>query len=403
MEPQQSAPPRQAVIAVEALDDLIGALATAGYRPVGPVARDGAIVLDDLRSAADLPHGWGVDSAPGRYRLTRREDGAVFGHSSGPQSWKQYLHPARRKLWDADRDANGSDGFTVTPAPADSDRYAFIGVRPCDLAAVRILGRVLSGGRRSAPDGDGTRWRRDVFVVAVDCTEPGGTCFCASMGTGPGCSGRTGEFDLALVELAGDIAGPGGHRFLVTVGSDRGGWILDAVPHGPVDETTVQAARVAVDAASGKMGRTLPDTDIRALLVTSRDAERWNDVASRCLTCGNCTMVCPTCFCTSTEDVTDLTGDHAERWESWDSCFDIDYSHIHGGAVRTSASSRYRQWLSHKFGTWHDQFGESGCVGCGRCIAWCPAGIDVTAELAALAAESAEPAESAEAASEVSP
>jgi ferredoxin len=395
MELQQSAPPRRAVIAVEALGDLLGALATAGYRPVGPVVQDGAIVLDDLRSAADLPHGWGVDAAPGRYRLVRRADGAVFGHSAGPQSWKQYLHPARRKLWDADKDGVSED-FTVTPAVPDPVRYAFIGVRPCDLAAIKILNRVLSGGRTVA---DGASPRTDVFVVAVDCTEPGAVCFCASMNTGPGCSGRDGEFDLALVELVGDTAGEDGHRFLVTVGSERGGWILDAVPHGPVCGTTLETARAAVDAASGRMGRTLPETDIRALLTRSRDAEHWNDVASRCLTCGNCTMVCPTCFCTSTEDVTDLTGDHAERWETWDSCFDIDYSYIHGGAVRTSAKSRYRQWLSHKFGTWHDQFGGSGCVGCGRCVAWCPAGIDVTAELATLAAESADPFDPAESAS----
>ena len=99
-------------------------------------------------------------------------------------------------------------------------------------------------------------------------------------------------------------------------------------------------------------------------------------------------MVCPTCFCTSVADTTDVTGDHAERWQEWASCFDLDYSELHGGQVRSSGASRYRQWLTHKFGTWHTQFGQSGCVGCGRCIAWCPVGIDVTAELTALAATS---------------
>ena len=115
----------------------------------------------------------------------------------------------------------------------------------------------------------------------------------------------------------------------------------------------------------------------------------WAEIASRCLTCANCTMVCPTCFCTSVTDTTDLTGDHAERWQTWASCFDVEFSYLHGGSVRTSARSRYRQWLTHKLGTWHDQFGESGCVGCGRCIAWCPAGIDITAEVRALAAQGA--------------
>ena len=102
-------------------------------------------------------------------------------------------------------------------------------------------------------------------------------------------------------------------------------------------------------------------------------------------------MVCPTCFCTTTEDVTDLTGEHAERWRRWDSCYDLDFSYLHGGGVRVSGQSRYRQWITHKLGTWHDQFGESGCVGCGRCIVWCPTGIDITQEVAALSALQAAP------------
>jgi ferredoxin len=376
MDRERNTPPRRAVIGAAALDDLLAALRAAGFRPVGPVVRDGAIVLDELASAADLPHGVGVDAAPGRYRLTRRADGAVFGHSAGPQSWKQYLHPARRRLWRADRDP-GTGDFAVTAQAPDTVRYAFVGVRPCDLAAIKVLTRVLTAGRSSEAA------RHDVFVVAVECTEPGATCFCASAGTGPGCADREGDFDLALVELTGEQ----GHRFLVTVGSERGARVLDAVPHTTAAEELVDEARTAVEAANRRMGRVLPDTDLRVLLARSRDAGHWDDVADRCLGCANCTMVCPTCFCTTTEDVTDLTGDHAERWESWDSCFDIDYSHIHGGPVRSSAKSRYRQWLSHKFGTWHDQFGESGCVGCGRCVTWCPAGIDVTRELVALAAE----------------
>ena len=107
-------------------------------------------------------------------------------------------------------------------------------------------------------------------------------------------------------------------------------------------------------------------------------------MAERCLTCGNCTLVCPTCFCTNVEDVGDLTGDHAERWRVWDTCFSVDYSYIHGGSVRPSGRARYRQWLTHKLATWHDQFDSSGCVGCGRCITWCPVGIDITQEVAAI-------------------
>jgi ferredoxin len=147
----------------------------------------------------------------------------------------------------------------------------------------------------------------------------------------------------------------------------------------------VAEAQAAVQSAKARMGRQMPALDIRELLRESRESPHWADVAERCLTCGNCTMVCPTCFCTTTEDTTDLTGDHAERWQHWASCFELDFSYLHGGGVRLSGASRYRQWITHKLSTWHDQFGGSGCVGCGRCIAWCPVGIDITAEVARLA------------------
>jgi ferredoxin len=134
------------------------------------------------------------------------------------------------------------------------------------------------------------------------------------------------------------------------------------------------------------MTRAVRTEGIRELLAATLDHPRWDDVASRCLTCTNCTLVCPTCFCSTVEDVTDLTGRTAERWRRWDSCFTLGHSYLHGGSVRSTARDRYRQWLTHKLGTWIDQFGHSGCVGCGRCITWCPVGIDITEEVAALGA-----------------
>ena len=345
------------------LDELIAVLRADGYRVVGPTVRDDAVVLAELASGDDLPAGWGVDTAPGRYRLRRRSDSAVFGHSAGAQSWKQFLHPAHRTLWTT----NGA-GFTAEPAP--SVRYAFLGVRACDLAAIATLRTVLRAGQAD---------RFDPLVVAVGCTEPGGVCFCASMGTGPDPGPG---YDLSLVELIDE----GGHRFVVDVGTARGAEILEALPSlRPAPAADVQDAQDAVARAARQMQRAMPDVDLRQLLVDSRESPRWDDVADRCLQCGNCTMVCPTCFCTTTEDRTDLATGAAEHSQRWASCFEIDFSYLHGGAVRVSGASRYRQWLTHKLSSWHDQFGSSGCVGCGRCIAWCPVGIDITAEAASLA------------------
>ncbi len=357
------------------LAQLCEALSRAGYLVVGPTVRDGAIVLDELESAGQLPFGWGVTLEPGGYRLRQRTDQAAFGHAAGPQSWKQYLHPPREKVWSVRR---AEDGFEVDPAPEAAPKFAFFGVRPCDLRAIQIQDQVL--GR------DGSRYaarREAAFIIAVNCTEPGETCFCTSMGTGPEAGPG---YDLALTELVSADQ----HRFLVEVGSAAGALVLAGVPVREADDATVASARTAVAGAARLMGRSMPAGILHELMAASHDAARWDDVAARCLSCGNCTMACPTCFCTGVDDVTDLSGEHAERWQHWDSCFDLDFSYLHGGPVRSSPKSRYRQWLTHKLGTWHDQFGSSGCVGCGRCIVWCPVGIDLTEEVAALRAEAPE-------------
>jgi ferredoxin len=369
-----------ATIEAAALGDLFASLHDAGYTVIGPTVRDGAIVLAELPAASDLPFGWGVQLEPGGYRLRRRADRAAFGHSAGPQSWKQFLHPPREKLWSARLAGGGFEieqSETGTDKTAEPPRLAFFGVRPCDLRAIGIQDQVLGGGHGNSRYAA----RRDaILIVAVNCTEPGETCFCASMGTGPGAGPG---YDLALTELVtGDR-----HEFLVDVGTQAGASVMAGVPHAAAAAGTTGAARAAVAEAAQHMGRSMPATGLRELMAGSHDAARWDDIASRCLTCGNCTLACPTCFCTEVEDVTDLSGDHAERWQHWASCFDLDFSYLHGGPVRTSARSRYRQWLTHKLGTWHDQFGSSGCVGCGRCIVWCPVGIDITEEVTALQAE----------------
>ncbi|MFF0792304.1 4Fe-4S dicluster domain-containing protein [Streptomyces spiralis] len=360
------------VMGKDGMAALVGILAGRGYTVVGPTVRDGAIVLAELESADQLPYGWGVELEAGQYRLRERPDGAAFANAAGPQSWKTFLHPPRVRQWSADR--TGGEMVLRADRP-EPPRYAFLGVRSCDLRAIDVQDRVLTGGPHRDPVYQGRR--SGAFLVAVECTEPGGTCFCVSMGTGPAAGPG---YDLVLTEVVDDD----GHRFWIRSGSREGDEILAELPAQSADTTTREAARAGVSAAADRMGRTMPEADLRELMAGTLDAPRWDDVAGRCLTCGNCTMVCPTCFCTTTEDITDLTGDHAERWRLWDSCFDLDFSHLHGGPVRASTRSRYRQWMTHKLGTWYDQFGSSGCVGCGRCIVWCPVGIDITEEAAAL-------------------
>ena len=343
------------------LDELFGQLAARGYAVVGPTVAQGAIVYDELRSTDDLPVGWTDEQDGGHYRLVRRDDDALFGYAVGPHSWKKFQLPPDVRLW---RARLGSDGsLTELEQPAAPPRYAFIGVRSCELHAMGILDRIRPAQRP--------------FVVAVNCGQAGGTCFCVSMGTGPVAESG---YDLAVTELLDD----GPHRFLVAAGSEEGTAVLAGLPSLPAADRDEEAAGHAHARAASQMGRSMDASDVREVLFANLDHPRWDEVADRCLTCGNCTMVCPTCFCTTVEDVTDLAGTTVERHERWDSCFTIDYSHMHGGSVRNSAKSRYRQWMTHKLASWIDQFGTSGCVGCGRCITWCPVGIDITEEVAAI-------------------
>ena len=358
----------------DGLDALIATLGNHGYRVVGPTVRDQAIVYDDIAGVADLPAGWTDEQDGGHYRLKRRGDDALFGYVVGPQSWKKYLHPPRLKLWHARR---GEDGLTVTPEAEAVDKFAFIGVRSCEIAAIGVQDRVFLQGAYVDPH---YRARREgAFIVAINCGEAGGTCFCVSMKTGPRADKG---FDLSLTEVAVD----GTFAYLTEAGSPAGTEILASLPQRPAAARHIDAADAAVDNARRHMGRSIDTYGIRDLLMDNLDHPRWEEVAGRCLTCGNCTMVCPTCFCTSVEDASDLAGGEAERSRRWDSCFTMDFSYIHGGSVRGSPKARYRQWMTHKLASWWDQFDTSGCVGCGRCITWCPVGIDITEEARAIRA-----------------
>ena len=354
------------------LDALLQALRRRGYTLLGPRLRDGAVVMDELERASDLPVGWSDEQDGGRYRVQRRPDGALFGYAAPLTAWKRWLNPPEAVVWQGRR---VKGGFAAVDEAVPVPRQAFVGVRACDLAALQVRDRVFLGG----PFVDSAyRARREAtFVLAANCTSPAGTCFCASTGTGPAC----GEgYDLLLTEIVSD----GRHELLVEIGSERGAEVAGELPQRRAEPADLAEAHALVEAAAGRMGRVLESEGLRERMQRSYESPRFDEVAKRCLACGNCTMVCPTCFCATLTDATDITAERACRRATWDSCFSQEFSYVHGGSVRTSGGARYRQWLTHKLLTWHDQFGTSGCVGCGRCITWCPVGIDITEEARAL-------------------
>ncbi|MFN2309397.1 MAG: 4Fe-4S dicluster domain-containing protein [Gammaproteobacteria bacterium] len=350
-------------------DHLLDGLRAAGYHCIGPQVQDGAIQYRALSAAADLPSGWHDAQAPGEYRLRRADSPRQFAWANGPQALKPYLFAPREQLWRAAKRADGCLEFIgELPEPQP---LAVLGVRACDLAALRLQdAHFLDGAYR---DAHYAARRAGLFLVAVNCTHPAATCFCVSTGDGPeaqdGC-------DLILDELE--------TGFIVHSASARGASIAAGLDLAPVDAAQSAVADQQHQTARRAQSRSLPARDLRPLLDNGLDHPRWADVAARCLSCGNCTSVCPTCFCHSEHDAPALDGTGSDHYREWDSCFTQGHSYIHGITIRADTRLRYRQWLTHKLAGWHDQYGRSGCVGCGRCIVWCPVGIDLTDEVAAL-------------------
>ncbi len=354
------------------LQQLLTALQRSGYTTVGPILRDDAIVYDKLDSVNDLPVGWSDEQSPANYRLTKQSGASYFNFNAAPQSWKRFLYPPVRKLFTIRKDGKS---LGISNENTDDMKYAFVGVRPCELSAILIQDEVFQAGKYR--DDAYSAARRNLFIVAVNCTTAGGTCFCSSMKTGPEAKNN---FDISLTEVLRD----GRHFFIVKAGTELGASVMDLVETSAASPQEVATADAIMRQTESRITKKMETDGLPALLAENLEHPHWDDVAKRCLTCGNCTMVCPTCFCSTVEDTTDLSGQNAERFRRWDSCFTVDFSKVAGGNFRMSTKSRYRQWLTHKLSSWVDQFGVSGCVGCGRCITWCPVGIDLTAEVQAI-------------------
>ncbi|RMG35539.1 MAG: sulfite reductase subunit A [Gammaproteobacteria bacterium] len=346
------------------LQRLIDRLRNQFQQVLGPQVCDGAIVYGPLQRLQQLPIGQGDRQAPGSYRLEAAGGERCFAWANGPQALKPLLFTPEQPVWRSVRNADGQLEFL--PMPAEPESLAVIGVRACDLAALALQDAHFLG---DPADPWYVARREGLFLVAVHCTHPADTCFCASTGDGPTCCDG---FDLALHELD--------EGFIIEAGSKEGATVLADLATLPVSREHWTAAQAQQAEAARTQRRHLRPAHELACLSDALMHSHWAEVGRRCLSCGNCTAVCPSCFCHRHEERPAIDGVHSAHVRSWDSCFTAAHSALHGRPVRADTAQRYRQWLIHKLCTWQDQYGRIGCVGCGRCISWCPVGIDLTAE-----------------------
>jgi len=358
------------VMQPDQLEDLIQGISLADYQVIGPIESNGVIAYEPIESADDLPIGIIDHQSPGKYALQKVQSSRFFGYTFSPFSWKKYLYPPVQTLFKAGRNEQGIQLET----DSHDVKYAFIGVRACELSAIKIQDKIFLGGEYV--DLHYKQRRENALIVAVECFNTCETCFCDSVGSGPDIPNGA---DIVLTE----ILESGEHYFLVRSETEAGQTILNQINLKDTENNHHLMKDAQLERVRAKLKRKVQTTGLKSKLLKNSDHPRWDEVAERCLACSNCTMVCPTCFCSDVFDINDLDG-NTQRERRWDSCFTSDFTYIHGGNVRHSVKSRYRQWLTHKFASWQDQFDSLGCVGCGRCISWCPAGIDITEELAEL-------------------
>lgn len=365
-------------LSVADLAKLLTKLIELGFIVIGPKVKDDAIILDQIMGIDELACGYQDRQKAGSYTLEKTAQPTFFGYAVGPHSIKNILHPSQRRIWQAYK--NDDTSFSIVKESLPEQKIALVGIRSCDIEAIKVLDRVFL---KSGFINDHYKALRDnLLIISATCSKPSSVCFCTSMGHGP----RPDSFDINLTEIYQD----NNPIFVAHSRSEKGFTILKSLDFTNTTSDECDEEEKIYQNAVKNITKTMPTQNLAQFLSTTYNYAHWDEVASRCLACGNCTMVCPTCFCTTVTDHSDLTGSHSERWLWWDSCYTNDFSYIHGGSVRKTIKSRYRQWLTHKLSTWHEQFGTSGCVGCGRCIVWCPVAIDITEEVKALQKEGAD-------------
>lgn len=331
------------------------------HQVIGPVEQKWAVNLAPVSSASALATGVGAEEKRASYRLTREPGNSDLSGARPMNSPKSFNFLSREPLLTAER-INGETRFE-TPA-IETRKKAFFGLHSCDIAGLFVMDRTFSK-RYGDPAYDSRR--ENTLVIGVGCSKPGANCFCSTFDTGPDLKSG---FDIGLTWL--------GDKYLVEVATEAGERIVSALPKEPAGPDAMRERDKKTADARRSMTKAFDLKKALTVLNDNYDHPYWNEPSERCLSCGNCINVCPTCYCYRVVDETSLDGKTATRTRVWDACQHLEFSAVHGGNFRPERVDRIRQWVNHKINWTIEQYGVSGCVGCGRCITWCPTAIDIT-------------------------
>jgi sulfhydrogenase subunit beta (sulfur reductase) len=241
------------------------------------------------------------------------------------------------------------------------ETQVILGLRPCDAAGIAVLDKFFSG--QGETDTYYQRRRDRTTLVGISCSAPADTCFCSAVGGSP--TGTRG-LDLILTDL--------GDKFTAEPLSDKGAALVKDMPEASAPDLAKKAELAGKAAAV--ITEHIDTKELKRFLDTADSSPLWEELSLPCVNCGACTFVCPTCHCF---DITDETRKgKGARIRVWDTCQSCQYSqHASGHNPRQTHASRFRNRTMDKFKYTVDMIGEVSCVGCGRCIRECPAGIDI--------------------------
>jgi len=262
------------------------------------------------------------------------------------------------------------EGYQIKPAALDGQKRLIFGIRPCDARALAILDVPF---RDTYEDSYYLSKRNNTVLVGLGCTNPYDSCFCTSLDSSPYDATNV---DLMLIDI--------GDEFIIEEVTDKGRELLAmAAELEDATEADEAIAREAKEASYHKVSRRIDTGDIKEkLLACFDDEDYWEKVATKCISCGVCTFLCPTCYCFDIND--ELIKKQGARFRSWDGCAFSVYTKMPAENPREEKWRRVRQKVCHKYEFHPINFGVIACTGCGRCIRLCPVNWDIVETLASL-------------------